>query len=343
MKWFENIKENKDKIRKALPAYFILILFPCVFSFLQYYSILKIDFEHEINNTKSKIYKRSTDFLLKVSPIKHFHKYFRELSNDIFPVLIKIQQENNKSEYISEISKEIKKVSELSGENFRCAVFDKNAVLLNPKDLNEQDKRFFSYLWKYIHGFKNIDYKNREIDENEIVGYDFSYNHLISPTVTLVPTFASRNNGLLYIKKSLQTQGGILIYLVPKSSLLDLIQSEIKGFSTEEQPIILLDSNKKQIDAHGERQNDLSYDNTNRNDYLDGFIENKTFWQGIKYDTYQLLFGQNIANMFESYRRKLFKAFFFLFLIIIVSSMAFYDNSVGNKNKGVFISIRYNT
>ena len=159
MKWLENIKNKKDRLKKIIPAYIILIIFPCVFSFLQYYSILKIDFEHEINITKSKIYKRSTDFLLKVSPVKHFYKYFRRLSNNIFPILIKNQQQNNSFEFIPEISKEIKKVSELSGENFSCAVFDKNANLLNSENLNEQESRFFSFLWKYIHGFKDIDYK----------------------------------------------------------------------------------------------------------------------------------------------------------------------------------------
>ena len=148
---------NISKYKTLIPAYFMLILIPCIFGFQHYFYILDVNAKHEINDLKFELYERATNFMIKTTPLEHFQLYFKKLADKLIPKIEELQPNQNLSSFTAEISKEINDLSKSLGENIRLSVFDKNANLLNPQDLKDYEIRFFPYLWKDIHGIKNID------------------------------------------------------------------------------------------------------------------------------------------------------------------------------------------
>ena len=330
---------NKDRLKKLVSAYFLLILFPCIFGIVHYFSILKTELKHEINNIKFQLYERATNFMIETTPTEYFESYFQEVADKIIPKLETISSKQNSSKTIAEISKEIEDLSKNLGENIRCAIFDKSAELLNPKDFKVNEKRLFEYLWKDINKLDNIDYPERESDQVEILGRQFNYENFSSHYDDCMPTFGSSKTGVIYFKQGKDNNSGVLIYTEIQSSNLDIIQSIIKKYSTFEQPIVIYDSNKKQRITPITDHNDISFEKTNSDGFLEGFIDNDVFWLGIKFDTYKLMVGQFIGGQIQSLKRDVNIAVIIFFIIIISASLLFYKSV--KKVEKTFFSIRY--
>ena len=330
---------NKDKLKKVISAYFLLILLPCIFGIAHYFSILKTELKHEINDIKFQLYERATDFMVETTPIEYFDSYFQELADKIISKLEKNQSKQGSSLNISDISKEIKDLSEKLGENLRCAVFDNNAVLINPKELNENERRLFSYLWKDINKQENIDYPNRNLDQENILGRQFNYNDFSCHSDDCMPTFGSGKSGVIYFKQAKDKNSGILIFTEIKSSNLDIIQSLINKYSTFEQPIVLYDSNKKQRITPINNHSDIPFEKTDTDDFLEGFINDNVFWLGLKFDTYKLMVGQYIGSQILSHKRSIKITYIIFFIFLLSTSILFYKSVI--KYKGTYISIRY--
>ena len=330
---------DKNKLKKILPAYFLIILIPSIFGFLHYLFLLDTEAEHKINNLKFELYEKATNFMIKTTPLEHFQSYFKKLANKIIPKL-ETETNQNSVSLIADFSNEIKELSKNISENIRCSVFDKNGDLLNTQDLKDNEIRFFSYLWKYIHGIKNIDYPDKEHDQDNILGRQFNYDNLDNHSEYCLPTLNSGRAGILYFKKIKDKSSGVLIFSEIKSSNLDIIQSEIKNYSTFENPIVIYDSIKKTRITPISGHSDIDFSRTNSDEFLEGFIDNKVFWLGIKFDNYKMMLGKDISSPLDEYKRNTIVGYLVFFIFIIIVSFIFY-NRISNTNTNSFISIRY--
>ncbi len=132
-----------------------------------------------------------------------------------------------------------------------------------------------------------------------------------------------------------------MVFVEIQSSNLDIIQSEVKDYSTFELPLVVYDSIKKQRITPITGHVDIPYEKTNTEEFLEGFIDSRVFWLGIKFDNYKLMIGKYIGSQIDNYSKsfKLGIIVFFIFLITI--SIIFYKSLFYSKNDGRFISIRY--
>ena len=330
---------DKNKLKQLLPAYFLIILIPSIFGLLHYLFILDTKVEHEINNIKFELYEKATNFMIKTTPLEHFQSYLKEFANKLIP---KLETETNQdsSSLIADFSNEIKEFSKNIGENIRCSVFDKNGDLLNYQDLKDYEIRFFSYLWKYIHGIKGIDYLDKEHDQDIILGRDFNYSNIDNHSEYCLPTLNSGRTGILYFKKIKENNSGILIFSEIQSSNLDIIQAEINKYSTFENPIVVYDSKNKTRISTMSGHSDIDYEKTNSDDFLEGFINENVFWLGIKFDNYKLMVGKYISSSLDEYKRNTAVGYLVFFIFIIIVSFIFYKR-IYNTDIGPFFSIRY--
>ena len=75
------------------------------------------------------------------------------------------------------------------------------------------------------------------------------------------------------------------------------IKLKIKDYATYKQPIILYDSKNKERKTSTLGHNEIKYEKTNTDEFIDGFIDNNVLWLGLNSDEYKLLFGQIIRAL----------------------------------------------
>ena len=319
----------------------MLILIPCIFGFQHYFYILNAEAKHEINDLKFELYEKATNFMIKTTPLEHFQINFKKLADKLIPKIEEFQPNNNLSSFTSDISKEVNDLSKSLRENVRLAVFDKNANLLNPQDLKDYEIRFFSYLWKDIHGIKDVDYQNRITDQDTILGEQFNNSSLTGHSEYCIPTLNAGRNGLLYLKETKDKYSGILIFTEIRSSNLDIIQSEINNYSTFENPIVIYDSNKGTRITSISGHSDIPYEKTNTDSFLDGFINDRVFWLGIKFDNYKLMIGKYIGSQIDIFKRNIILGVLIFSILLLTVSIIFFKNVFNSRNNTTFFSIRY--
>ncbi len=316
--------------KKILPTYLLIILLPAFFIIFLYSLIVSIDKNHDIENIKSKLSERATDFMIKTTPIDYYKPRFQKLVQTLSPYIDNIN--------LKEISRIIEESSLNSGVNFRCALFDKDSNLINNQNLLDYEQRFFSYAWKDIHNIENADYPNRAIDEDLIMGTDFNSQIMKNQSENCIPTFNSSKKGLFYSKNLDKQYAGIIIFIEYSKSNLEIIEDKAKELTNLEQPIILYDKSTKEIKNNTFSHKVISFEESVSERFLDGFIDNNIVWKGFDSDNYKLLFGQKIEQP-NKYRNH-FIIFTSIILIVLILVSIFFFKNYSNK-EGMYLSIRY--
>ena len=328
---------DKSTHKKALPSYFLLIVLPIFFGLFLYTFILKIDKNHEIEEIKAKLSQRATDFMAKATPVDYYKIHFQSLANKLFPLI-----ENNENEITAdtreEITKGIHDLSQNININIRCALFDKNAKLVNPNNLQDYEIRFFTYAWESIHDENAPDYKNRRVDQEKIIGREFNVDLMYDQSEYCMPTLSLGKNGVFYFKNANSEKSGIILFVENVKTSIELVQAKIKDYSTVEQPIILYDLDSKKRISSTLGYKELPFVKTNTEEFLEGYLEDNIVWKGFNSDEYKLLLGQPLSNS-QRYINKFINALIISVIILIIVSKFFFKN-ISNK-EGMYISIRY--
>ena len=329
---------HKSSYIKALPSYLLLILLPCIFGLFLFFLILNIDKKHEIESIKSKLSERAIDFIAKTTTVDYYYPYFNKLNDLLLPYIENRPKSDGTFMTSQEVSIIIKNYSKKIGENIRCALFDKNAKLLNPQDLEPHEQRFFPYAWLEIHELENPGYEGRRVDQNNIIGDEFNDELMVGKSEACLPTMSFEKNGVFFFKNADQTINGIILFAADRRTEQELIQARIEDFATYEQPIILYDAEKKEKIISTPNQINIPYEKTDTEEFSDGFIENNIIWRGINSGKNKLLFGQEI----ELSNKQAYKSAFgiVIFLIIVLLTSKFFFKNFSNT-QGIYISIRY--
>ena len=332
---------EKSSYQKGLPTYIILILMPILFGLFLYLYIIEIDKKHDKEIIKSKLSEDATDFIAKTAPLDYFKPYFQKFSLNLIPSIEKNINEKSSIKSKKDLSLKIKELSEAIGENVRCAVYDENAELINPEDLNDYEIRFFNYAWKYSHGSDQADYKNRELDQEVITGREFNRNSLLTSSAyeeNSTTVFSLGKTSVFYLKNANKIKNGVFLFVEYKRSNLELVQAKIKDYSSFEHPIILYDLAKKKAQTSFSGHKEIPFEKTNTDEFLDGFIYDNFIWKGFKSDEYKLLLGYPFDQK-KLYLNKYITAIIVFLIILTISSLIFFRNF--SNNQGMYISIKY--
>lgn len=329
---------NKTNLIKAFPSYFILILLPLAFGLSLYIIVLNTDKNLKFEQTKSEISERATDFIAKTTALDYFQPYFKKLANKLFPFVENRKNEDGINLTNEDVTNIINKFKDSLGENIRCALFDKEARLLNPQDLLDYEQRFFTYVWKDIHNIEDNYYKEKRADQVSIIGKDFNISHLYNHSEHCIPTSSLGKTGLFYFKNANNEKNGIIIFVEYKKTSLELIEAKIKDYATQKQPIILysLESRQRKTPTFGHQE--ISFSETETDEFLNGFYKDDMVWKGFISDNYKLLLGQQVYYQ-NQYLTNVLKAII-LFIILLSIASFFYYRNIANNN-GLYISIRY--
>lgn len=324
----------KSSYNKVLPSYLLLIFMPCLFGLLFYYFILCIDKNHEIDNIKSHLSEKASDFMAKSTAVDYFKPHFDNLYKNILPI---IAYRKRYPKYQEDITKVISSFNNNLNEDLRCAVFDRNCNLLNPNNLYDYESRFFTYAWKKIHRITNTNYEKKSEDQYQIIGRDFNDELLTDRSEACIPVSSLGKSGVLYFKNANFGTNGILVYVVYKKTNIELIEARIKDFATKENPILLFDIKNEKCRTPEFNFYNLPYSKTETDEFIKGYIEDNKVWKGFITEDYKLLFGQPLNR--NKYFKKFLIAIVIDFLIFIIASAFFFKNL--SNNRGIFISIRY--
>ena len=324
-----------NNYKKAIPIYLLLILIPIVFSLLLYFFILDIEKKQKINEIKSHLSEKATDFIAKTTPVDYFETYFNAFTD-------KICQKNtskiNNSNLTDKISQAIKDLRKKLNENIRCVLFDDNYNILNPNDILDYEARFFTFAWKEIHNIPRADYKGRRSDQALIMGWEFNSDKMREENTACIPTESLGKSGVFFFRKAKKSQYGIIIFVEYTKSNLDFVRAKVKDHSSSNFPIILYDLKNQKTITNLDEENTIPFEKNNTEEFLNGFIEKNIIWHGINSDEYKILFGQRLADS-NRYEKKLYTAIVIFLFILSVATLLFFKNFTG-KN-GLFISIRY--
>ena len=327
----------KSRLKKILPSYLLLILLPCVFGLFLYFFIVNIDKRHEIEAIKSRLSERATDFMAKSTAVDYYRPYFNKLSVHLMP-FIEHEAINGKFMTNKDVTQIINSLSEKLGDNVRCVIFNEKMEILNHHDLLLHERRFFTYAWKRIHGLIEYTYDERRIDQNEIIGDEFNTTPMVGLSEGCMPTVCPEKNCVFYFKNASKTTNGLIIFVEYKRTNQEIIQAKVKDFATYEQPIIFYDSEKKQRITSTLNHEEISYDKTNSDEFLNGFIKDDVVWKVYNAGDYKLLLGQT-TDLTNKYNSKLNLGIVIFILLLSLFSYIFFRNFL--YDKGVFISIRY--
>ncbi len=328
---------DRSCLKKVLPPYILLILLPCIFGLFLYFFILDIDKKHEIDSIKSKLSERAVDFMSKTTAVDYFYPYFNKLTEELLPYIENRPRKNGTFMTAQEVTNRINNLSKKLGENIRCAIFNKKATLLNPQDLLPHEQRFFSFAWKDIHKFNNIDYENYRSDRNTVIGREFNVELMYDKSEICISTLNYGKTGVFFFKNANHNLNGIILFVEHKRTSIELVQAKIKDYATMNQPIVLYNIDNKEITAPSFVNNVISYDQTNSEEFLDGFVKDNTVWKGFNSANYRLLFGQTL-DVPQKYNKHIIAVVIFI-LLILISSKFFFKNF--SNNKGIYLSIRY--
>ncbi|MBP5469256.1 MAG: hypothetical protein J6Z11_08440, partial [Candidatus Riflebacteria bacterium] len=327
-----------NRIKKTFPTYFILVLLPLVFGLVLYIIALNKDNNLKIEQTKSEISQRATDFMAKTTPLDYFQPYFQKLANELFPFIEKKKNEKGIFMTNADVTNIINNYKKLLGENIRCALFNENAELINPKDLLDYEQRFFTYAWKDIHQIENAHYKERRTEQELILGKDFNIQQLYNHSEHCIPNSSLGKTSLFYFKNANANTNGAIVFVEYKRTSLELIEAKIKDFSTYEQPIILYDLEKKQRTTPTLGHKEIPFIETESEKFLDGYFEDNIVWKGFNSDSYRLLLGKKVDFKWKYIFN--FSVAIILFVILLYLASSFFFKNIAN-NEGMFISIRY--
>ncbi|MBQ3643987.1 MAG: SpoIIE family protein phosphatase [Candidatus Riflebacteria bacterium] len=275
--------------------------------------------------------------MAKATPVDYYKIHFQSLANKLFPLI-----ENNENEITAdtreEITKGIHDLSQNININIRCALFDKNAKLINPNNLQDYEIRFFTYAWESIHDENAPDYKNRRVDQEKIIGREFNVDLMYDQSEYCMPTLSLGKNGVFYFKNANSEKNGIILFVENVKTSIELVQAKIKDYSTVEQPIILYDLDSKKRISSTLGYKELPFAKTNTEEFLEGYLEDNIVWKGFNSDEYKLLLGQPLSNP-QRYINKFINALIISFIILIIASKFFFKNF--SDKEGMYISIRY--
>ncbi|MBQ2593731.1 MAG: HAMP domain-containing protein, partial [Candidatus Riflebacteria bacterium] len=329
------IKTGENSYIKFLPTYFITIIIPALFGLFLCYLILEIDKNNEIETIKSKLSERATDFMIKTTPLDYFKPHFSNLADKLIPY---IESNAKKDEFFKyNLSQEIDDFNKKLNINIRYALFESNS-LINEQALEDYEQRFFTYAWKSIHNIENADYKNRIVDQGQILGVDFNPEIMNNYSEYCLPTFSFGKKGLFYFKDSKNKNNGVIIFVEYSKTGLEIIEDKIKDYSTYEQPIIMYDIKSRSIKSSTLGHKAFTYSQINTEEFLDGIINKNILWKCFNSDDYKLLFGQIITQPHKYLYKFIFTSIIALILIVIISF--FFFKNVSEKG-GLYVSIRY--
>ena len=329
---------HKSSYIKALPSYLLLIFLPCIFGLFLYFLILNIDKNHEIEAIKSNLSERATDFIAKSSAVDFFYPHFNKLTEELLPYIEDRADKNGSIMTNTDVSCIINNYSEKLGENIRCAIFDKDTNLRNPQDLLPHEQRFFSFAWKDIHELYPKMYDVYRTDRDSIIGLEFNVELMYGQPEICIPTNNFGKTGVFFFKDAAEPLRGLIIFTEHELTGIELVKRKIKDFASEKQPIILYDIKKKQRKASTFNNKEIPFEQTNTEEFLEGFVENNMVWRGFDYGDYKLLLGQTIEDS-DKYNKKSIAATIIAILILFLTSR-FYLKNITN-NQGIYISIRY--
>ena len=339
---------EQSTFRKALPSYLLLIIFPIIFGVFLYYLTLKIDKNHEIESIKSELSQRATDFIAKATPVDYYKLQFQNLADKLFPYIENKVTDKSLVKSSKDVSKTIIELRRNLGENIRCAIFDKNGEIMNPNDLKDYERRFFTYEWGTIHSGKLSGYSyeerketrnaDRKVDQARILGREFNDDLLINQDEYCMPTFSIGKQGVFYFKNADSGTNGMIAFVEYKKTTIELVQAKIKDYSTFEKPIILYDLSSKQRKTPTLGHQEIPFEETNKEEFLDGFERDNIVWKGFNSDEYKLLMGEAIKDP-SKYNKRLTIAIIIALVFLIVISVFFFK-SISNKD-GMYLSIRY--
>lgn len=331
---------EKSSYKKALPTYFLLIVLPIFFGLFLYYSTLKIDQKHEIESIKYNLSQRATDFIAKATPVDYYKSHFQNLAEKLFPYIENKITDKSPVKTSKDVSKTILELRRNLGVNIRCAIFDKNGILMNPNDLKDYEIRFFTYAWSRIHTGKlpDRDYKDKKFDQEKILGREFNDDLLLNQNEYCMPTFSIGKQGVFYFKNADSGTNGMIAFVEHNQTNIELVQAKIKDYSNYESPIILYDLSSKQRKSPTLGHIEIPFEDTLTEKFLDGFEQDSVVWKGFNYDEYKLLLGQVLQDS-QKYIIRLITAIVVALIILIISSVFFFKN-ISNK-EGMYISIRY--
>ena len=225
---------DKSSYKKALPPYILLILLPCVFGLFLYFLILDIDKNHEIEDIKSNLSERATDFIAKSSAVDFFYPYFNKLTEELQPYIENKANKDGSFMTNSDVSRIIKNYSEELGENIRCAIFDKDTNLRNPLDLLPHEQRFFSFAWKDIHELYPEIYDIYRTDRDSIIGREFNVELMYGQPEICIPTNNFGKTGVFFFRNAAEPLRGLILFVEHKLTGIELVQRKIKDFASEE-------------------------------------------------------------------------------------------------------------
>lgn len=327
-----------NKIKKTFPTYFILVLLPLFFGLVLFIIALNKDNNLKIEQTKSELSERATDFMAKSTALDYFKPYFQKLAHQLFPFIEKKKNEKGIFMTNADVTNIINNYKKILGENIRCALFNEKAELINPQDLLDYEQNFFTYAWKDIHQIADAHYKERRTDQALILGKDFNIKQLYNRSEHCVLTSSLGKTSLFYFKNANENTNGIIIFVEYKSTSLDIVKAKIKDFATYEQPIILYDLEKQQRTTSTLGHKEIPFIQTESEKFLDGYLEDNIVWKGFNSDSYRLLLGK-IVDFKWKYILK-FSIAIIIFIVLLYLSSAFFFKNIAN-NEGMFISIRY--
>ncbi|MBQ2593383.1 MAG: hypothetical protein II567_08915, partial [Candidatus Riflebacteria bacterium] len=329
---------EKSSYKKALPTYFLLIVFPIVFGVFLYYLTLNIDKKHEIENIKSKLSQRATDFIAKSTPVDYYKFHFQHLADKLFPYIENKISDKSQIKTSKDVSKAIIEMKRNLGSNIRCAIFNQDAQLMNPNDLKDYEARFFTFAWASIHSIGDPGYKERRYDQEKILGREFNIDIMRKKPEYCMPTFSSGKQGVFYFKNADSKINGMLAFVELDKSSIDLVQARIQDYSSYENPIILYDLSKKQRKTPTMGHQEIPFEKTNTEVFFDGFEQDNVVWKGFNSDEYRLLLGQILKEP-QKYNNRFLTAIIIALILLIISSIFFFKN-ISDK-EGIYISIRY--
>ncbi len=324
--------------QKALPAYLLLILFPAVFGLLLYFTVLKIDKNHEIENIKSKLSERALDFIGKSNAVDYFKPHFKQLNKSLLPFIDDEPNQSGSEQTKAEVTQIIEDYCKKLNENIRVAIFNKEGKLINTDNLQDFEIRFYQWAWYDIHGFPNPHYNGRRADQALIMGREFNDEVMYNQPEVCIPTNSLGKTGVFYFCNGNKASNGIIIFVEYKRTNLEILEAKSKDYSTADQPLILYSKNEKKCLSPNLKYKELSYEETSSDKFLNGFLEDDMVWKGFNADDYKLLAGQKLENP-EKYKNLFNKAIFIFILILSVATIFFFRN-IANLG-GIHISIRY--
>ena len=332
------LRMERSNYQKALPSYILLIVFPIIFGVFLYSLALDIDKKHEIETIKSKLSQRATDFIAKSTPVDYYKLHFQNLAKKLFPYIENKITEDSPIKTSKDVSKAIIELKRNLGANIRCAIFNKDAQLMNPNDLKDYEARFFTFAWASIHELGDPSYKERRFDQEKILGREFNVELMRNKKEYCMPTFSSGKQGVFYSKNADSKKNGMIAFVELNKTSIELVQARIKDYSTYEYPIILYDLSNKQRKTPTMGHQEIPFEKTNTETFLDGFEQDNVVWKGFNSDEYKLLLGQVMKEP-QKYKNSLTLAIIIGLIILIFSSVFFFKN-ISNK-EGMYISIRY--